>query len=112
VFDKCHYTFSGFGFAFAKHFDELGFVVFAGCLNEKGEGAEKLRNECSKRLHVVELDVTKDKSVLAAFKYIKQCTPKHGTVTSAVGLSLKFVLIRNVTMLLHVPITLNKVIYQ
>jgi NAD(P)-dependent dehydrogenase (short-subunit alcohol dehydrogenase family) len=96
VFDKCHYKFSGFGFAFAKHFDELGFVVFAGCLNEKGEGADKLRNECSKRLHVVELDVTKDKSVSAAFKYIKQYTPKHGTVATSV--SIKFVLIRNVLL--------------
>ena len=48
---------SGFGFAFAKHFDDLGFVVFAGCLNVKGDGARKLRSECSQRLHVVELDV-------------------------------------------------------
>jgi NAD(P)-dependent dehydrogenase (short-subunit alcohol dehydrogenase family) len=72
---------SGFGFAFAKHFDELGFIVFAGCLNEKGEGARKLRNECSKRLHVVDLDVTKDKSVLAAFKYVMNKIPKHGKKT-------------------------------
>ncbi|XP_045171463.2 D-beta-hydroxybutyrate dehydrogenase, mitochondrial-like [Mercenaria mercenaria] len=69
---------SGFGFAFAKHFDELGFIVFAGCLNEKGDGARKLRSDCSKRLHIVEIDVTKERSISSAFAYIKKHIPRNG----------------------------------
>lgn len=72
--------FSGLGFAFAKHLDEQGFVVFAGCLNEKGDGARRLHNECSERLHVVEIDVSKEKSVSNAFKYVKKYTPRNGKV--------------------------------
>ncbi|XP_045171485.2 D-beta-hydroxybutyrate dehydrogenase, mitochondrial-like [Mercenaria mercenaria] len=67
---------SGLGFAFARHFDELGFIVFAGCLNEKGDGARQLKSDCSKRLHIVEIDVTKEESVSSAFQYVKKHTAR------------------------------------
>lgn len=71
-------VFTGLGFAFARHLDEHGFVVFAGCLNENGDGARKLRSDCSKRLHVVEIDISKDKSVASACAYVKGSLPRNG----------------------------------
>ncbi|XP_078689227.1 D-beta-hydroxybutyrate dehydrogenase, mitochondrial-like [Branchiostoma floridae x Branchiostoma belcheri] len=49
---------SGFGFLLAKRLDSLGFTVFAGCLlaDSGGEGAKKLRAECSSRLSTVQPD--------------------------------------------------------
>ncbi|KFM78606.1 Estradiol 17-beta-dehydrogenase 2, partial [Stegodyphus mimosarum] len=51
---------SGFGNLLAKRLDSRGFYVFASCLFPYGPGAEDLRKSCSKRLQVLELDVTKD----------------------------------------------------
>ncbi|KAL4238949.1 (2R 3R)-2 [Mactra antiquata] len=69
---------SGFGFLFAQHFDELGYTVFAGCLSEKSDGARKLRKEGTKRLHVVEIDVTKEKSIAEALVYVRKHLPRKG----------------------------------
>lgn len=49
---------SGIGHRLAKYLDSLGFVVFAGVLNEKGPGAEELKKMCSAKLSVLQLDVT------------------------------------------------------
>uniref|UniRef100_A0A8C5TDE2 Hydroxysteroid 17-beta dehydrogenase 2 n=1 Tax=Malurus cyaneus samueli TaxID=2593467 RepID=A0A8C5TDE2_9PASS len=49
---------SGIGHALAKHLDSLGFVVFAGVLDKDGPGAQELRQSCSPRLCVLQLDIT------------------------------------------------------
>lgn len=69
---------SGLGFAFARHLDDLGFVVYAGCLHEKGDGARKLRSDSTKRLHVVEIDVSNENSVSKAFEYVQKNLPRNG----------------------------------
>ncbi|KAG8184947.1 hypothetical protein JTE90_011079 [Oedothorax gibbosus] len=63
---------SGFGHGVAKRLDSEGFRVFACCLFPDGEGAKELRKNCSKKLEVVELDVTKDESVKKAVEHVKQ----------------------------------------
>jgi len=65
---------TGFGLALAKHLRGLGFTVFAGCLlaDKKGEGAEELRQLASPKLHVVQLDVTKQDQWDAVKDYIKK----------------------------------------
>ncbi|XP_053407152.1 D-beta-hydroxybutyrate dehydrogenase, mitochondrial-like [Mercenaria mercenaria] len=69
---------TGLGYLFAKHFDEIGFTVFAGCLHKEGEGAVTLRSQSSNRLHVVPIDITDDKSVEEAFQYVTQNMPSTG----------------------------------
>jgi len=64
---------SGFGLEAALRLDKFGFWVFAGCLDPKGDGAHKLKHGGSNRLHVVELDVTKEMTVLAAMETIENC---------------------------------------
>ncbi|XP_078694270.1 D-beta-hydroxybutyrate dehydrogenase, mitochondrial-like [Branchiostoma floridae x Branchiostoma belcheri] len=68
---------SGFGFKLAKRLDSLGFTVFAGCLlaDSGGEGAKKLRAECSSRLSTVQIDVTDDGQVKAAVQQVKDRLP-------------------------------------
>ncbi|XP_019616127.1 PREDICTED: D-beta-hydroxybutyrate dehydrogenase, mitochondrial-like [Branchiostoma belcheri] len=68
---------SGFGFRLAKRLDSLGFTVFAGCLlaDSGGEGAKKLRAECSSRLSTVQIDVTDDGQVKAAVQQVKDNLP-------------------------------------
>ncbi len=71
---------TGFGHALAKRLDSLGFTVFAACLHSKGSGADKLRSECSSRLVVVQMDVTKDDEVLEAVETVKKhiAYPENG----------------------------------
>ena len=75
---------TGFGHELAHFLHQLGFTVFAGCLNSEGEGAKKLQDvdsqsvssvggvsEMSKgeargRLHVIQLDITKEGQVIEA----------------------------------------------
>ncbi|XP_078679164.1 D-beta-hydroxybutyrate dehydrogenase, mitochondrial-like [Branchiostoma floridae x Branchiostoma belcheri] len=68
---------SGFGFGLAKRLNSLGFTVFAGCLlaDSGGEGAKKLRAECSSRLSTVQIDVTDDGQVKAAVQQVKDRLP-------------------------------------
>ena len=56
----------------AEKFDKEGYVVFAGCLNDNGEGANKLKKKCSDKLKIVALDVTDEKSVTSAGNYVKE----------------------------------------
>jgi len=66
----------------AVRLDELGFVVFAGCLKPDQGGAKKLRAVSSKRLHVVPLDVRSDESVEAAHGYVVKSLPSGGRFVS------------------------------
>ena len=63
----------------AKHLRGLGFTVFAGCLlaDKKGEGAEELRHLASPKLHVVQLDVTKQDQWDTIKDYIKKNSRFH-----------------------------------
>ncbi|GFT61035.1 estradiol 17-beta-dehydrogenase 2 [Nephila pilipes] len=62
---------SGFGNALAKQLDSSGFHVFASCLDPSGSGADDLKKSCSKRLQILEMDVTKDDSVKQAVQFVK-----------------------------------------
>lgn len=62
----------GFGHQLAKRLDDMGFVVFAGCLFPDKDGGQALKSECSERMHVVPLDVTDDWKVRGALKLVKE----------------------------------------
>lgn len=69
---------TGLGNRFARHLDEKGFTVFAGCLNKNSPGAISLKTDCSSRIHIVEINVTRQDSVNNAFTYIKNHLPSKG----------------------------------
>ncbi|XP_066989809.1 D-beta-hydroxybutyrate dehydrogenase, mitochondrial-like [Macrobrachium rosenbergii] len=83
---------TGFGHGLAVHLHQLGFRVFAGCLeaNTAGEGAERLRRLFTERMHVLQLDITKEEQVNAALHEVKMILPASevlwGVVNNA-GLS-------------------------
>ncbi|XP_015921241.1 11-beta-hydroxysteroid dehydrogenase type 2-like [Parasteatoda tepidariorum] len=66
---------SGMGHRMARRFDEMGLHVFAGCLQPQSPGAESLRKVCSKRLHIVPIDITKEDQVKEAVAYVKGNLP-------------------------------------
>ncbi|XP_072527256.1 11-beta-hydroxysteroid dehydrogenase type 2 [Salminus brasiliensis] len=57
---------TGFGHATAKHLDALGFEVFATVLDLEGQGAKDLRNSCSPRLTLLQVDITQPQQVQQA----------------------------------------------
>ncbi|XP_068234784.1 D-beta-hydroxybutyrate dehydrogenase, mitochondrial-like isoform X2 [Palaemon carinicauda] len=63
---------SGFGHAAALHLHKKGFRVFAGCLqaDTNGEGARKLKDIDPERLHVLQLDVSKQDDINQALKFV------------------------------------------
>ncbi|KFQ08252.1 Estradiol 17-beta-dehydrogenase 2, partial [Leptosomus discolor] len=63
---------TGIGHALAKYLDNLGFVVFAGVLNKDGPGAEELRQTCSPRLSVLQLDITNATQVKEAYLKVSE----------------------------------------
>ncbi|KAK7871246.1 hypothetical protein R5R35_007535 [Gryllus longicercus] len=68
---------SGFGLALARRLQELGCVVFAGCLQAaNGDGAVELRR--LPRVHVLQLDVTDDKQVEEARIFVEENLPVNG----------------------------------
>lgn len=67
---------TGFGFNLAKHLHKLGFIVYATCLNKNGPGGQQLQSIVTlnfelKRMHVLQVDVTKDEDWEKAVAYIK-----------------------------------------
>ena len=64
--------FAGFGHHIAERLDKEGYVVFAGCLNENGQGAKTLKSKCSEKLHTFSLDVTDETSVTFAGCYVRE----------------------------------------
>nr|KAG5705198.1 hypothetical protein BaRGS_011224 [Batillaria attramentaria] len=64
---------TGFGNLLAKRLDGLGFNVFAGCLTSAG--AEKLQMTCSQRVTTLLLDVTNEKSIVAARDFVDRKLP-------------------------------------
>ncbi|TRZ25302.1 hypothetical protein HGM15179_001799 [Zosterops borbonicus] len=69
---------TGIGHALAKYLDSLGFVVFAGVLNEDGPGAEELRRSCSQRLSVLQLDITSTTQVQEAYLAVSEKVQNAG----------------------------------
>ncbi|NXF02939.1 DHB2 dehydrogenase, partial [Smithornis capensis] len=69
---------TGIGHALAKYLDSLGFVVFAGVLNKDGPGAEELRQTCSGRLSLLQLDVTNATQVKAAYLKVSEKVQNTG----------------------------------
>ncbi|XP_005234848.1 17-beta-hydroxysteroid dehydrogenase type 2 isoform X2 [Falco peregrinus] len=77
---------TGIGHALAKYLDNLGFVVFAGVLNKDGPGAEELRRTCSRRLSLLQLDITNATQVQEAYLKVSkkvQNTGLWGVVNNA-----------------------------
>lgn len=62
---------SGFGKATARHLDRLGFRVFATVLDAGGEGAGELRRNCSPRLALLQLDITRPRQVRRAYAQVR-----------------------------------------
>ncbi|XP_019490324.1 PREDICTED: estradiol 17-beta-dehydrogenase 2 [Hipposideros armiger] len=69
---------SGIGHALCKYLDHLGFTVFAGVLNEKGSGAEELRRTCSKRLSVLQMDITDPQQIKDAYSEVVKKVQNRG----------------------------------
>lgn len=69
---------TGFGFALAAKLDDIGFTVFAGCLDIHGEGARRLQEGASSRLLIVQMDVTRSEELVAALETVKQHLPEPG----------------------------------
>lgn len=67
---------TGFGNLLAKHLDQLGFRVIAGCYTEKGE--DELRKSASGKLTTVHLDVSDSQSVSKAADHIKTLVGPNG----------------------------------
>ncbi|XP_074865303.1 11-beta-hydroxysteroid dehydrogenase type 2 isoform X2 [Carettochelys insculpta] len=61
---------SGFGKQTAHHLDSLGFKVFASVLDLEGPGAKELRQSCSPRLTLLQMDLTKPDDIQKAQQLI------------------------------------------
>ncbi|XP_063243436.1 D-beta-hydroxybutyrate dehydrogenase, mitochondrial [Bacillus rossius redtenbacheri] len=60
---------SPLGYTAARHLDELGFTVFAG-FAALGDRSRRLKEAASGRLHVLQLDVSRESDVQAALQYV------------------------------------------
>lgn len=72
---------SRIGSGLARHLDEQGFTVFAGFQNARESPlVEELREICSARLHILQLDVTNETQILAASLSVVENLPDgaHG----------------------------------
>lgn len=72
---------SGFGHALAVKLDGIGFKVYAGCLNVRGEGAQNLKSKCSDRLHLLPLDVTQTDQVSSATQLVASTLEERSTLS-------------------------------
>lgn len=69
---------SGFGHMLALALDQRGFMVFAGCLQPVGAGAQSLTHLCSSQLRILKLDVTSEQDVQEAKKTVQDNLPEKG----------------------------------
>ncbi|KAF7492229.1 Estradiol 17-beta-dehydrogenase 2 [Sarcoptes scabiei] len=63
---------TGFGNRLAYKLDQLGFHVYAGVLSTENPGAIKLAQQCSNRMKVVPMDITKPEQVKFVVERIRQ----------------------------------------
>ncbi|XP_072304420.1 D-beta-hydroxybutyrate dehydrogenase, mitochondrial [Eucyclogobius newberryi] len=80
---------SGFGHHLARALDRRGFVVFAGCLQPEGAGAQSLARLCSSQLRLLKLDVTQEQDVQQAKETVQAILPEKGlwAVVNNAGIS-------------------------
>ncbi len=71
---------TGFGHRLAIKLHDLGFTVFASCLDDKCDGWERLEilGSSTGRLHVIKMDITDQKQVDDARKYVENNLPEFG----------------------------------
>lgn len=67
---------TGFGNLLARHLDQLGYRVIAGCYTEKGE--DELKKKASDRLTTVQLDVSDSANVARAAAFIRTLVGDKG----------------------------------
>ena len=73
----------GFGNACARRLNADGYTVLAGCLDDKSEGAQSLKEMANAHMIVVKLDISDADSV-------EQCTTKLKTLCNGRGESCLF----------------------
>jgi hypothetical protein len=64
----------------------MGAIVFAGCLHSDGPAAKQLKEESSKRLHILQMDVTNDSQV-------KECAEYVNKALEGTGMSSRFLVL-------------------
>uniref|UniRef100_A0A8C5IDY0 11-beta-hydroxysteroid dehydrogenase type 2 n=1 Tax=Junco hyemalis TaxID=40217 RepID=A0A8C5IDY0_JUNHY len=69
---------SGFGQATARHLDIMGFRVFASVLDLQSPGAQELRQSCSSRLTLLQMDLTKTEDIQRVLQHIQAHTNSTG----------------------------------
>ncbi|NXK87172.1 DHI2 dehydrogenase, partial [Formicarius rufipectus] len=69
---------SGFGQATAQHLDTMGFRVFASVLDLQSPGAQELRQSCSSRLTLLQMDLTKPDDIQRVLQHIQAHTNSTG----------------------------------
>ncbi|XP_071953165.1 D-beta-hydroxybutyrate dehydrogenase, mitochondrial-like [Antedon mediterranea] len=67
---------TGFGHSLALRLDQLGYLVYAGCLFPEHKHARLLKTSSTSRLTIVECDITSEESVLAAKETIQKSLPQ------------------------------------
>lgn len=65
----------------------IGYIVYAGCLFPEGDGAKKLKEVCSERLHVVRMDVTKQDEVESVVQQIRDAKKGLWAVVNNAGIA-------------------------
>lgn len=71
---------TGFGNMLARHLDQMGYRVIAGCYTEKGE--DELKKSSSTRLSTVQLDVSDSASVAKAAAFVRTQVGEKGELGS------------------------------
>ncbi|XP_046560898.1 D-beta-hydroxybutyrate dehydrogenase, mitochondrial-like [Haliotis rubra] len=69
---------TGFGNSLARLLDTKGLNVIAACLSEESDGAKQLKTTGSRRMCVLQLDVTSDESVASCLQRVKTLCNKEG----------------------------------
>ncbi|XP_046352509.2 D-beta-hydroxybutyrate dehydrogenase, mitochondrial-like isoform X2 [Haliotis rufescens] len=69
---------TGFGNSLARLLDIKGLNVIAACLSVESDGAKQLKTTGSRRMCVLQLDVTSDESVASCFHTVKTLCHKEG----------------------------------
>lgn len=73
---------SGFGYMLAQQLDKLQYNVYAGCLTD--QGIQQIQSTCSKRVHPIRLDITKQNDIDSLVNTVKQSTSTiHALVNNA-----------------------------
>ncbi|XP_043937310.1 corticosteroid 11-beta-dehydrogenase isozyme 2 [Protopterus annectens] len=63
---------SGFGKAVAHHLDSMGVHVYATVLNLEGPGAKDLQMSCSKKMQLIQVDITKSEDIKHALQIVRE----------------------------------------